>query len=136
MLFRSREIVYLSEDVVVERQVVTTWLVASDGPLVVALDPTVDATLAAEGLARELIHHIQRLRREAGYSVSDRIELGIEGPEAVLTAVRIHAEFIRTETLIRRLEVGSAVPGAELTQEIDIEGQRVTLSVRRHGAGG
>ncbi len=132
----GREIVYLSEDVVVERQVVTSWLVASDGPLVVALDPTVDAVLAAEGLARELVHHIQRLRREAGFSVTDRIELGVEGSPSVLAAAEAHAEFIRSETLIRALLVGRAVAGAELTQTIEIENHSVTLSVRRHGAGG
>jgi isoleucyl-tRNA synthetase len=129
------EVVYFPEDVTVEREVATSWLVASDGPFVAALDPTIDAALAAEGLARELISHTQRLRREAGYDVSDRIVLGIEGPEAVLIAGRKHRDFIMTETLARQLEVGAGIADADLRQAADVDGHGVTFSMRRHGAG-
>jgi len=128
------EVVYFAEDVVVEREVATSWLVASDGPFVAALDPTIDAALAAEGLARELVSHTQRLRREAGYDVSDRIALGIEGPEAVVSAAGAHRDFIMTETLARHLEVGTGIADADLRQSADVDGHDVTFSVRRHGA--
>jgi isoleucyl-tRNA synthetase len=126
---------YCSEDVVVEREVATSWLVASDGPYVAALDPTLDAALIREGLARELVHHIQRLRRDVDYQVSDRIELGLEGPEPLLVAAREHKAFIMTETLARRLELGEAIAEPDLRQVVDVEGHQVTLSVRRHDAG-
>jgi len=128
------EVVYFAEDVVVEREVATSWLVASDGPFVAALDPTIDAALAAEGLARELVSHTQRLRREAGYDVSDRIALGIEGPDAVVGAAGAHRDFIMTETLARHLEVGTGIADADLRQSADVDGHDVTFSVRRHGA--
>ncbi len=129
------EVVYFPEDVTVEREVATSWLVASDGPFVAALDPTIDVELAAEGLARELISHTQRLRREAGYDVSDRIVLAIEGPDAVLVAGRAHREFIMTETLARQFEVGAGIADADLRQAADVDGHGVTFSMRRHGAG-
>jgi isoleucyl-tRNA synthetase len=128
------EVVYFSEDIVVEREVATTWLVESAGPYVAALDPTIDSPLAAEGLARELVHHIQRLRREAGFLVTDRIALGLEGPAAVLAAAEAHQEFICRETLARSLELGRAVPGADLRQEVEIDNVAVILTVRRHDA--
>jgi isoleucyl-tRNA synthetase len=129
------ELVYLPEDVVVEREVATSWLVASDGPYVAALDPILDVALTMEGLARELVHHVQRLRKEAGFAVSDRIDVGLEGPGPILEAAREHRGFIMTETLSRRLETGEAVDPAELRQGTDIEGHEVTLTLRRHGAG-
>ncbi len=125
------EVVYFSEDVVVEREVTTTWLVESAGPFVAALDPTIDKQLAEEGLARELVHHIQRLRREAGYLVSDRIALGIEGPGAVLQAAGTYREFIATETLARQVELGAPLTGADQRQAVDLEGHNVTFTVRR-----
>jgi isoleucyl-tRNA synthetase len=125
------QVVYFSEDVVVEREVTTTWLVESAGPFVAALDPTIDKTLADEGLARELVHHIQRLRREAGYLVSDRIALGIEGPGEVLEAAKAHREFIATETLARQVELGAPLAGADQRQAVDLEGHNVTFTVRR-----
>jgi isoleucyl-tRNA synthetase len=80
------------------------------------------------------VHHIQRLRREAGYLVSDRILLGIEGPPAVLAAAEAHRQFIMTETLARTLELGRAVPEADQRQAVEIEGHDVTFTVRRHQA--
>lgn len=128
------QVVYFPGDVIVEREVVTAWLVASDGPFVAALDPTLDPELTQEGLARELVHHVQRLRKDAGFAISDRIDLGVEGPVPVLEAVRAHRDFIMTETLTRRLETGLAVAEAGHRQTVDIEDHQVALSVRRHSA--
>jgi len=129
------ELVYLPADVVVEREVATSWLVASDGPYVAALDPSLDDALTREGFARELVHHVQRMRKEAGFAVTDRIEVGLDGPGPILEAAQEYQEFIMTETLARRLEVGQAITPAELDQAADVEGHGVTLSLRRHGAG-
>jgi isoleucyl-tRNA synthetase len=128
------QVVYFPGDVIVEREVVTAWLVASDGPFVAALDPTLDSDLIQEGLARELVHYVQRLRKDAGFAISDRIDLGVEGPIPVLEAARAHREFIMTETLTRRLYLGQAVAGGGHGQTVDIEDHQVALSVRRHSA--
>ena len=61
------DLTYLSADVVGEREVASDWLVQSDGPFVAALDPALTPELAQEGLARELVNRIQRLRKDAGY---------------------------------------------------------------------
>ena len=54
--------------------------VAEEGDLLVALDTTVDDELEAEGLAREVAHRLQALRREAGFEISDRIRFAIGLP--------------------------------------------------------
>lgn len=131
---------FLPEDVVVERDVASDWLVASDGPYVAALDPRLDETLRLEGLAREVVNRVQRLRKEAGYVYSDRIGLWISGDGPVLDAVRGHAEFIQGETLARRLELGRRAPAPDLEQELDIDGHGVVMGVQRdldgrYGAG-
>jgi isoleucyl-tRNA synthetase len=129
------EVVYFPGDVEVQRDVATDWLVASDGPYVAALDPVLSPALAAEGLAREVVHHVQRLRREADLAVSDRIELGIEGPAALQEAATAYQRFIGTETLAREVCVGRPLAAAEITQAVDVDGQPVTISLRRHRAG-
>ncbi len=72
------------EDVVVEREVASDWLVGSDGPFVAALDPRLSPELRGEGLAREVINRVQRLRKEAGYGYTDRIGLWVSGDDLVL----------------------------------------------------
>jgi isoleucyl-tRNA synthetase len=121
----------LPEDVVVEREVASDWVVASDGPFVVALDPNVTDELRAEGTAREVVNRIQRLRKEAGYDYADRIGVWLAGAAPVLDAARDHAEFIRGETLARRLELGARAPAPDLEQRVDIDGQAMVVGVAR-----
>jgi isoleucyl-tRNA synthetase len=124
--------VFHPEDVVVEREVASDWLVASDGPFVAALDPLLDGDLRREGLAREVVNRVQRIRKEAGYSYSDRISLWLDGDSPVLEAARAHAKFIQGETLARRFEVGARAPLADLEQQVDIDGHGVVVGVQRH----
>jgi isoleucyl-tRNA synthetase len=123
--------VFLPEDVVVEREVASDWLVASDGPFVVALDPHLDDELRREGTAREVVNRIQRLRKEAGYVYTDRIGVWMDGGAPVLEAARQHADFIRGETLARRLELGARAPTPDLEQQVDIDGHGVVVGVQR-----
>jgi isoleucyl-tRNA synthetase len=122
---------YLPEDILVEREVASDWIVATDGPFVVALDPCVTPPLRLEGLARELVNRIQRLRKEAGYVYTDRIAVWLDGDQAVLEAARTHADFIRGETLARRLELGARAPAADLEQQVDIDGHNMVVGVQR-----
>jgi isoleucyl-tRNA synthetase len=123
---------FLPEDVVVERDVASDWLVASDGPYVAALDPRLDDSLRGEGIAREVVNRVQRLRKDAGYVYTDRIGLWISGDGPVLEAVRGHARFIQGETLARRLELGLRAPAPDLEQEVDIDGHGVVMGVQRY----
>ena len=122
---------FLPEDVVVEREVASDWIVASDGPFVVALDPHLTDVLRREGTAREVVNRIQRLRKEAGYVYTDRIGVWMDGGAPVLEAVRAHADFIRGETLARRLELGARAPAPDLEQQVDIDGHGVVVGVQR-----
>jgi isoleucyl-tRNA synthetase len=123
---------FLPEDVVIERDVASDWLVASEGPYVAALDPRVDERLRQEGLAREVVNRVQRLRKEAGYGYTDRIRLWIAGDQPVLAAVRGHTEFIQGETLARRLEVGARAPAPDLEQPVEIDGHGAVVGVQRY----
>jgi len=125
---------YRPEDVVVEREVVTDWPVQSEGAFVVALDPEVSEELRREGLAREVVNRVQRLRKEAGYDYNTRIALGISGAADVLEAAHAHHEFIAGETLARQLEAGEDLPNSDVRESVDIDGRCVVLSVRRFDA--
>ncbi len=125
----------LPEDVTVEREVTSDWVVQSDGPFVVALDPSVDEALRAEGVARELVSRVQRVRKEAGYEFTTRIALWIDGDPTALEAARVHAGFIREETLSRSLHVGARAPAADREQAAEIDGMQVMLGVERSDDG-
>ncbi len=123
------------EDVVITREVVTDWPVASDGPFVVALDPALSEELVEEGLAREVVNRVQRLRKEAGFAVETRIALALSGDAALEAAARRHAEWIAGETLAREFVVGGTLERPDRTESVTIDGQAASLAVRRHGNG-
>lgn len=65
----------------------------------VILNTAVDASLAAEGAARDVIRAVQSARRDADLDVSDRIHTIITGSEPVIEAIRVHEKLISNETL-------------------------------------
>ena len=131
---RHGEFEYQPDDVTVTREVASEWLVQADGPYVVALDPALSDDLVQEGLAREVVNRVQRLRKEAGYEYTTRIELSVAGAEDVVAATRAFSGFVEGETLARRMVLGGAggVDEPDLQREVDIEGRRVTIALRRH----
>jgi isoleucyl-tRNA synthetase len=68
-----------AEEVTIIHRAAGDLVVAEEGGYFAAIDPTVTAELRQEGLARELVSRVQRLRKESGFAVSDRIALSIWG---------------------------------------------------------
>ena len=122
------------EDVAVDREVVSDWMVQSSGSYVAALDPVLTVELRDEGLAREVVNRVQRLRKEAGYAYTDRIGLWVGGSPEVLEATRQHAGFIQGETLARTLYLGERPVAAEREETVEIDGYQVRVAVARHPA--
>lgn len=107
-------------------------IVESDAGFTVALDRSVDDELRLEGLARELVNRIQRLRRDSGLQVEDRICLGISGAGVVQQAAEAHREYIARETLARSYFVGDGPPSGDLAvRELELDGfqARIALAV-------
>jgi isoleucyl-tRNA synthetase len=106
-------------------------VVEADGGYVVALDPAIDEALRLEGIARELVNRVQRLRREEGFEVSDRIRLGIFGDAEVVRAAEAHRAFIAAETLaLEFVAGGEVVPGRHgALREVEIDGARVQIGL-------
>lgn len=127
----GRRFDYLSADVAVTREVASDLAVQSDGAFVAALDPALTPALRREGLAREMVNRIQRLRRDAGYDISTRVALTVDGPPELLEAVREHEAFIRGETLARELVAGSRADGPDREQRVTLDGLEAVIGIQR-----
>jgi isoleucyl-tRNA synthetase len=79
------------------------WQVASEGGLTVALDTSLTQELKNEGFARDLVNRIQRLRKESGYAITDRIALELEATPEVIETYETFQTYIREEILAERL---------------------------------
>ncbi len=120
------------EDLEIVRRASGALVVKEAGGYVAALDPTVTPQLREEGLARELVSRIQRLRKEAGLAVSDRIQVAIAGAVEVEAAARSRTDYISSEVLARDVAIGGAEPNApDATQTADLDGLAVRLAITR-----
>ncbi|MFN5841668.1 MAG: isoleucine--tRNA ligase, partial [Bacteroidota bacterium] len=80
------------------------WSVASEKGITVALDVTVSKELVEEGIARELINRIQKIRKERDYNVTDRIAVELEPRDFLFDAVNNYKGYICNEILADSLQ--------------------------------
>ncbi|HMH32625.1 MAG TPA: isoleucine--tRNA ligase, partial [Puia sp.] len=117
LILQVNEVEITSEDI-------PGWVVASKGPLTVALDVHVTPELENEGNARELVNRIQKIRKDNGYEVTDRILVKIAEADAIHDSITQFNHYICAEILADKLEL---VP--EITNGTEIEVNDVSLKV-------
>lgn len=114
------------QDVEITSQDIEGWLVATSGSLTVALDVTIDENLRKEGIARELVNRIQNMRKDAGFDVTDKINVKILKDGLVENAVASNLNYIKTETLTAdlnfedNLEIGTEIAFDEVKTKLFI----------------
>jgi isoleucyl-tRNA synthetase len=119
------EMVDLSlEEVEISSEDLPGWMVATKGPLTVALDVTVTPELEREGNARELVNRIQKIRKDQEFELTDRISVQIGGAQTLSETIREFNYYICAEILADKLDLV-----AELTNGTLIEVNDVPLTV-------
>ncbi len=93
------------DDVKIISEDMEGWLVANDGDLTVALDIEINPDLAREGLARDIVNRIQRLRKDRGYDITDHINLTLLPGENVAEVVDQYGEYIAGQLLADNITV-------------------------------
>lgn len=92
-------------DVEITSQDIPGWVVASDGRFTVALDLHVSESLRNEGIVRELVSVIQRMRKEKDFDVMDKIDTYISTNDGWNDAIKSFSDYIRNETLTKNLQL-------------------------------
>jgi isoleucyl-tRNA synthetase len=104
------EIVELSlNDVEIGSEDIPGWTVASKGPLTVALDIGITPELIQEGDAREFVNRIQKIRKESGFDVTDRIEVKVAANNGIGQSLAKFNDYICAEILADKLELTSQI---------------------------
>ncbi len=103
---------------------------AEEQGLVVIVSTEMTPELEQEGLAREIVHRIQNLRKDAGFEIADRIRTSYAGGDDLRAAMQRFDDYVRSETL--SVDVREAPPPAGAHSETAIiDGREVTLAVER-----
>jgi isoleucyl-tRNA synthetase len=103
------------------------WTVASKGSLTVALDVTVTPELEAEGNAREFVNRIQKIRKDSGFELTDRIEVKVMAANGIRESLTQFKDYICAEILADKLEIVAEIPDETLPSAIGIEVNDISL---------
>ena len=107
-----------------------SWPMVEESGLVVMVDSDITPELADEGLARELVHRLQTMRKQAGFDIADHIDTYYQGEESVQRVMEKSASYIRQETLSLTL-VDDTPPDGAFVKSHRIDGNEVTLAVKK-----
>ena len=111
---------------------------ATSGRITVVLDTQLTPELRMEGLAREFVNRVQRLRKDLDFHVSDRIVISYMTACAKISmAVSEHDEYVKKETLSVDLIEASSEEELSIDQSLktepsiqEIDGQSVVMSLK------
>ena len=110
------------EEILVEARSPGGYAAQEDGGYLVAFSTELTPELEREGLARDIVRHIQELRKGSGLEISDRIALFITSDsEMVKQTVDEHQETIKSETLAISLDFGASVPDGGFSKEVELK---------------
>jgi len=108
------------------------YAVSSEGGYTVAVLTAISPELQAEGMAREVVHRLQIMRRSAGFDIADYITIYYQGDDYMRQVMEDFADYIKQETLSRQLVEG--VPGEGVfTESYKLGGYDILLGVERLG---
>jgi len=115
-----------ADEVEISTEDIPGWLVSNYQNLTVALDIKISPELKAEGIARELVNKIQRLRKEQAFNITDRIVVELENQHDVGLAIKEFKDYICTEILATDLKL---LPKLEEGTAIDINDTSIRVNI-------
>jgi isoleucyl-tRNA synthetase len=115
-------------DVEIISEDIPGWTVANKGALTVALDITITPELLDEGNARELVNRIQKIRKDSGFELTDRIAVKVADVATLKTAIINFNDYICTEILADSLDV---VPQLQEGIEVEVNDLKFNVLVNK-----
>jgi isoleucyl-tRNA synthetase len=110
------------------------YVVVSEAATNFAICVNLTPELEAEGMAREIVHRLQTMRRSAGFDIADHIETYYQGDDYIRKVMgnKELADYIKQETLSQQLVEG--VPEkVDFKETYKLGGHNVLLGVKRLG---
>ncbi len=118
------------EDLLIESTQKSGFMAETEGELTVVLDTNLSPELLEEGFMREVISKLQTMRKEAGFEVTDHIEVSYWGSEHAQKQIQVNEQTIAKEVLADQMYEGGSLEGA-YEKEWNVNGEKVSFAVKR-----
>ena len=114
-------------DVEIISEDIPGWLVSNEDNLTVALEVEITDELRQEGMARELINRIQNLRKEAGFEITDRINVTVTPNMKTDASIVSFEKYIKTQVLADNITVAE-----NDGEEIEFDDFKLNIKVEKN----
>ncbi|MGD0284027.1 MAG: class I tRNA ligase family protein [Candidatus Saccharimonadales bacterium] len=96
----------------------------------ISIDTKLTDALVSEGLAREIIRHVQQTRKEAGFNVEDRITLMIDSNNAkIMDSLAEYRDLIMQETLAAT--ISNKKSDEMFSKSVEINSSNVNINITK-----
>jgi isoleucyl-tRNA synthetase len=110
------------DEVIIAERPREGWSVVNEQGETVALDLELTPELVRAGLAREVVRLVQEARKNAGFEVSDRVELVWQAGGETAEALRENAELVAGEVLATSMrEAEPETPAGSVVREPELD---------------
>ena len=127
----GQTVTLLPEEVEVQLSAKEGYAVAEEAGYLVAVTTELSGELVREGLAREVVRRIQIMRKEADFRIEDYITTYYRADPTLREVLEGYSDYIKQETLSTAL-IEAEAPTEAYAQTLEVDGQSITLAVRRN----
>jgi isoleucyl-tRNA synthetase len=124
LLIDNEPVILQIQEVEISGEDIPGWMVANKESLTVALDVNVTPLLVSEGNARELVNRVQKIRKDSGFELTDRIVVKLSEHGELKDSIARFNNYICAEILADQLEM---VP--ELSEGTEVEVNDIPVKV-------
>jgi isoleucyl-tRNA synthetase len=118
-----------AEEIAVTLEAKEGFAAAAGASGVVVLHTALTDALLEEGRFREVLNRVQTFRKELDLEYTGRIRLTLDGPSALLDAVRPRVDALAQETLATDVQLGAPPAEGAHQREVEIDGEALVLGL-------
>jgi len=126
----GKTVILKKDEVLIELSGLNGYSIAKEKDTTVVLNTKLDDNLIKEGLIRELIRHIQILRKDADFDVVDRIEIAYQCDDYLDSAIKQFNKYLQSETLTVKIEK-KPVKDGYISKKLKINGYEINIAIKK-----
>ena len=125
----SKEFEILEEELIIEEVPRENLCVNSNKEFKVGLNIKISEELKMEGVVRDLIRHVQNLRKKSNFDVSDRICFGIKCSSEIIDSIDKFKDYFKNETLTE--SILQDINNLDFNEKFKIDGADVCIAISK-----
>ena len=129
ILLSSNSIILKRDAFLINKKSKKGYTSESDGNITVGLTTELSEKLIQEGIARDVIRHVQIMRKNANFAVEDRINIYGSFNGQVGDAIKAYEDYFKNETLT--VNMIDEFQSSEYEESFEIKGTNIKIGINR-----